>query len=160
MQVVAILGTAWWAVYNFNLLGTSEPTPLMKVSAEVLPYDRGRQLLVVHARPSNLGKVSIDVRHPISIAIKRIPEGAGLGHIDRDKLPVAFEVKDITEGYEGYQLDPGVEFEEVESFVVPADATYIVEAILNLDADTQVGASQVVRVEATDMPKAAQKRAK
>ncbi|ANJ73560.1 hypothetical protein K6V72_24150 [Ralstonia insidiosa] len=160
MQVVAILGAGFWALYNFNLLGTSEPTPLMKVAIEVLPYDEGKQLLVVHVKPSNLGKTPINLRLPISVAVRRIPDGAQSGHIDREKLPVVFEAKNIIQGYGGYQLDPGVEFDEVEPFLVPVGAAYVVEAVLNLDKDTEVAAAQIVRVDAAEMPNHAQNRAK
>lgn len=160
MQVVAIVGAAWWAIYNYNLLGTSEPTPVMKVSVEVLPYDADKRLLVVHALPHNVGKVSIDVGYPMSITIKRIPEGEGSGYIDRDKLPPLFEAKNIIQRYAGYQLDPGVEFEEVEPFVVPAGASYIVEAVLGLKKDEEVGATQLVHVGAGEMASSTQKRVK
>lgn len=149
-QILAIAGAAWWAVYTFNLFGTSTVSPTVKVSTSVLPYDAGHALLVVRVKTANPGKVPVDVRdEPMSITIKEVPANRAAGYVDRDDLKPLYLAKNIIGRYTGgYEIDPAVEFDEVEPFVVEVGKTYIVEATLTLDKTEDVRTPEVVHVPA------------
>ncbi|ALS65509.1 hypothetical protein EGJ54_24510 [Pandoraea apista] len=156
-QVLAVGGTAAWAIFTFNLFGTSTITPTLKVSASVLPYDTDHRLLVVRVKPGNVGRVPLDISdQPMSIAIKEIPAGHETGYVNRDDLKPLYVAQNIIGRYKGgYELDPGVEFDEVEPFVVPAGRTYVVEATLSLDEGTDIRTPEVVYVPAVEITTAA-----
>ena len=126
------------------------------VEATSLPYSNTQRFLVVHVRPKNVGKVPVIFKKPddLRATVKRIPDALGTGSVDIDALPVTVEKKDMLSrpGYgDEYELDPGVDFDEVAAFVV-TPGTYHVEASLHqhqkkLDIDDTYGDQTVVRID-------------
>ncbi|KVN23892.1 hypothetical protein WJ63_19340 [Burkholderia pyrrocinia] len=154
-SLIAIPIAGWWAYHNFSVEDTHEVNPNISVSADVLPYDDDRRLLVVHVRPKNAGKVPIELgggkRGDIDVEVKVLPPKLANGHLDLGKVPVSFPARNIVSRYEGgYVMEPGIDYDEIETFVVPKRATYIVRAEMDHyddDApDNEVDASYVVVV--------------
>lgn len=153
-SLIALPVAGWWAYHNFSVEDTHETNPNISVSADVLPYDDDRRLLVVHVRPKNAGKVPIELdggkKGDIDVEVKVLPPKLPNGHLDPDKLPVKFPASNIVSGYKGgYVMEPGIDYDEIETFVVPKGATYIVRAEMDHydeDPDDEVDASSVVVV--------------
>ncbi|MGP8439943.1 hypothetical protein ACT2FY_32250 [Paraburkholderia fungorum] len=121
----------WWVYSNFTAEDTHEANPNITVSAEVQPYDDTRRLLVVHVKPKNLGKVPIELhggnKGDIDVLVKTFPAGLANGRVDQDKLPVAFKALGIISKYSGgYVMEPGIDYDEIQTFIVPKGATYLV----------------------------------
>ena len=155
-SVIAIIVGGWWTYNNFIAEDTHEADPNISVSAEVQPYDATRALLVVHVKPVNHGKVPIELdggeQGDIDVTIKEIPPGLGNGHIEQDKLVAVpnATARNIVSRYKGYVLEPGTEYDEIESFVVPRGKMYLVTAEMDhydTDPDVEVDGSTVVRIE-------------
>ncbi|KGS31165.1 hypothetical protein [Burkholderia pseudomallei] len=153
-SLIAIPVAGWWAYHNFSVENTHEINPNISVSADVQPYDEDRRLLVVHVRPKNVGKVPIELdggkSGDIDVEVKVLPRKLPDGHLDPAKLPVKFPARNIVSRFDGgYVLEPGIDYNEIETFVVPKDATYIVRAVMShfdSDPDDEVDASCVVVV--------------
>ncbi|WP_157658346.1 hypothetical protein [Burkholderia ubonensis] len=153
-SLIAIPVAGWWAYHNFSVEDTHEANPNISVSADVLPYDDDRRLLVVHIRPKNAGKVPIELdggkKGDIDVEVKVLPAKLPAGRIDAGKLPVRFPARNIVSRFDGgYVIEPGIDYDEIETFVVPKNATYLVRAVMSHydDApDDEVDASSVVAV--------------
>ncbi|MFM0072057.1 hypothetical protein PQQ86_12870 [Paraburkholderia sediminicola] len=154
-SLVAIPVGGWWVYSNFTAEDTHEVNPNIRVTAEVQPYDDTRRLLMVHVKPKNLGKVPIELdggkKGDIDVLVKAFPAGLANGRVDYDKLPRLFPAYHIVSKYEdGYVMEPGIDYDEVETFVVPKGTTYLVNAEMNHYDDTpddEVDDSVVVKVD-------------
>lgn len=136
MSLIAIPVAGWWAYHNFTVEDTHERNPNISVSADVLPYDDDHRLLVVHIRPKNVGKVPIELnggkKGDIDVAIKALPSKLSNGYIDFEKLPPQFPILHIVSNFKGgYVLEPGIDYDEVETYVVKNNTTYVVYAEIN-----------------------------
>ena len=153
VSIVAIPIAGWWAYNNFTNEDTDEPSPNITVSAEVLPYDTDTRLLVVHVKPKNVGKVPVELdggpKGDIDVFVKTFPANLGSGPIDQSKLPVAFSARNIVSRFKGYDMEPGIDYDEVETFIVPKATTYLVYTEMdNFEGpDIEVDASAVVKVD-------------
>ncbi|MFM0162905.1 hypothetical protein PQR39_21135 [Paraburkholderia sediminicola] len=154
-SLVAIPVGGWWVYHNFSAEDTHEANPNITVTAEVLPYDDTRRLLMVHVKPKNLGKVPIELdggkKGDIDVLVKTFPAGLASGRVDRDKLPVAFAAHNIVSKYNGgYVMEPGIDYDEIETFIVPKGSTYLVYTEMDHYDDTpddEVDDSAVVKVD-------------
>lgn len=154
-SLVGIPVAAWWAFHNFSVEDTHEANPNISVSAEILPYDNERRLLVVHVKPRNPGKVPIELdggkKGDIDVLVKSFPTGLASGLVDHDKLPTVYRAHNIVSRYEGgYVMEPGIDYDEVKTFIVPKGTTYLVNVEMDHYDDTpddEVDASAVVKVD-------------
>ena len=104
-------------------------------------------MVIVYIKPKNIGKVPIEITGDgLALTLKEVPKDAKVGHIDMEKIPAILSVPDLVKKYDGYRLEPGVEYNEVETFVLPIGNTYLIEAELNLDDSTSVGSYHVVQI--------------
>jgi hypothetical protein len=158
VSVVAIPVAGYWAYHNFTVEDTHAVNPNIAVSAEVLPYDADKSLLVVHVKPRNPGKVPIKLKEgDIDVLVETIPPGLCKGHVD-DELGVRMfsDGADIIGSGDSYTMEPGVEYDEVQLFVVPKGQTYLVNAAMfgfTEDPAADVNDSAVVKVDLTDNKK-------
>lgn len=152
VSLIAIPATGWWAYHNFSVEDTHEANPNISVTAEVMPYDDERRLLVVHIRPRNLGKVPIELlggtRGDISVDIKALPSKSPNGYLDLEGVPVTFAAHNIVSGFNGgYVMEPGIDYDEIKTFVVPRGVTYVIRAEMDHyddSPDDEVDASYII----------------
>jgi hypothetical protein len=155
VSIVAIPVAAWWAYTNFTEEDTHALNPNITVSAETLPYDDDRSILVVHSRPKNVGKVpfvlfdeQLNPKGYLSITIKSYPDGLSNGIADGDALPTVFEAKNVAPTYGAYILEPGIDYDELHTFIVPNGKTYMIQTqIGGYEGDAEVDAACVVKVD-------------
>ncbi len=159
VTIVSIFVGGWWAYHNFSITDTAEWNPEIRISVEVLPYDSNSSLLVVHVKPKNIGKVPIalyggDKGGDISVEVSSIPSKHDTGRINESELTKVEEIKSLVENNNGeYSLEPGVEYDDLQYFVVPKGRLYVINAQLewpyegeNPDDGYAVDASTVVTV--------------
>ena len=145
-SIVAILAAGAWAFFQFRVTGTTESNIQLTVSTEVLPYGEGTRLLVVHAKPKNLGKVPVEIKKTsFPLVVRAVPSTEKAGPIFLSKLPESFKIDILQRFPEGYLLEPGVEYDEIFPVVVPL-GLYSAEATLNLDAQYEVDHTVLVSV--------------
>ncbi len=123
ITIVSIPVGGWWAYHNFSITDEGEWNPVISISAEVLPYD-GNELLVVHVRPKNIGKVPVKLfgknKGDISVSLAELPSGHTIGRIQDDELKVINKIESLVAENSGeYGLEPGVEYDDVQYFIVP-----------------------------------------
>jgi hypothetical protein len=152
-QVVAVIIGGYWVYHIHNVTGETDENINVTVEATSLPYSSAQRFLVVHVRPKNVGKVPVTFKKPddLRVIVKRIPDALGAGTADVDALPVTVEKEHMLSrpSYgDEYELDPGVEFDEVAAFVV-VPGTYYIEAELQqkVGLDDTYGDQTVVRIE-------------
>ncbi|AXL51524.1 hypothetical protein DSC91_004218 [Paraburkholderia caffeinilytica] len=158
-SLIALPVAGFWAYNNFAAEDTHTLNPNITVSADLLPYSQDFELLVVHAKPKNIGKVPVILRGKangdIDISVKSISEGLTppasklAVAVNEAKLDTVAENKNITSEYaDGYYMEPGIEYDEVRSFVVRKNATYLVRVeIHDFEKDNFVDASCIVRAQ-------------
>ena len=163
MTILAIPIGGWWAYHNFSITATSEWNPEIRVTTEVFPYDLKSMLLVIHARPKNIGKVPIELygnnKGDITVQIEELPSEHEIGRIGEKELVQVHEIKSLVAENNGeYDLQPGVEYDDLQYFVVPRPEKgmskfYVISADFNWpyeganpDEGYAVSASTVVQV--------------
>ncbi|VWM17669.1 hypothetical protein [Burkholderia lata] len=154
-SIIALPVGAYWVVHNLSAEDTHEANPNISVAAEVMPYDDGRRLLLVHVRPKNAGKVPIELdggtNGDIKITVSIVPLKLPNGPMDSDKLPAQFTVPNFVSRYPGgYVMEPGIDYDELVPFIVPKAKTYIVHAeMMHYDdsPDDEVDGSYIVKVD-------------
>ncbi|MEM5316512.1 hypothetical protein [Paraburkholderia sp. JHI869] len=140
-SLVALPVGGWWAFHNFSVEDTHEANPNITVTVEVQPFSESSRLQVVHVKPKNVGKIPIELdggkKGDINIDVRVSPAKLPDGLVSTDALPVKFRAANIVSRFNGgYVMEPGIDYDEVETFIVPKDATYIVRAEMdNYDQD-------------------------
>jgi hypothetical protein len=145
-QIFAVVIAGYWTFHLHEITGEAELNPNLTIDATELPYNDSQRLLVVHVRPKNVGKVPFDPDDAnMWVRVKRIPSGLNAGAFSVDRLPVTYEQKQMLTRYHGgYEIDPGIEFDEVATFVVPP-GTYHVEGELTW-SDEDVGDQTLIAI--------------
>jgi hypothetical protein len=102
---------------------------------------------VLHFKVKNIGKVPVNQEH-VTISVKDIPEGLKPSVVDIQKLKERYK-EDIKKRYpmeeDGYVLEPGVEYDELVTLIVPK-GTYAIRAEMDLGEDTEVDQDLIARV--------------
>lgn len=147
-QVFAVVIAGFWTYHLHLITGEYELKPVVSVSAQVIDYKKEARLVAVHVIEKNNGKVPIELnKDALTVTIKKIPESQPFGYVDVDKQPMLYENKDFLQRYgDGVEVDPGVEFEEVELFSLPR-GLYRIEATVALpNSDDLVNGFAVLEV--------------
>ena len=120
----------------------------MTISTEVVRYSDENRLLLIHIKPKNIGKVLVTPgKDGLVLTVRKVPDDYKPGTVDLDKLSEVCEVNVLKKHPEGYELEPGVEYDEVEALIVPKGAIYAVDAVMDLGDSTEIDQMHVVQVE-------------
>lgn len=66
------------------------------------------------------------------LTISTVPQGLKPGRINEEKLPTAYEIKSYAAENSGeYDMEPGVDYDDVSSFIVPKGNTYLISTELD-----------------------------
>jgi hypothetical protein len=148
LSIVAIVVAGWWALYQFRLTETAAYNVQIAVSAESQAYGNDLRLLLIHVRPKNIGKVLVTPgKLGLVVTVRSIPERLKSGVVDLEELPVFYTGDLMNRFPDGYDLEPGVEYDEVLALIVPKGKMFSIKAILDLGDDTEVDHTTVTRVE-------------
>src|SRR5512135_2870988 len=144
ITIIAIPVGGWWAYHNYSISDTPEPSPLINVTTDVVSYDSHSSLLVVHVKPKNIGRVPITLTGGtsgggITVTLKIFSRDLKPGNIDKDKLPAAKNIKKVNYKLDNesnsYTIEPGAEYDDIWTFVVPRKQIYFINAELELPYD-------------------------
>lgn len=156
-KLVISIGGAW-AVYQFRWFRIAAFNIQPSLAIERFPYDQNAELLVIHAKAKNIGKTKVAPdENGFRVEVWKIPDSL---NIDSKKGQRFIRVKDenkifdenIVKIYEdecelgsekGYWLEPGVEYDEVLSLLVPINIKLIVKETIYLKDKTFVDQSAV-----------------
>ncbi|MFZ6688482.1 hypothetical protein ACO0K0_12115 [Undibacterium sp. SXout11W] len=148
VTISAIIAGGIWAYYNFLIVDYKLPNAQITLSTEVIDTGGDLRLLVVHIKPTNIGKVPIEIKSDgLSLSLRKIPSGNGKSEqINLDEIKPVFEKKDLLKRYESYLMEPAVMYDEVALFYLPKGDTYAIEANLDLGETGEVGAFDFVKI--------------
>jgi hypothetical protein len=149
LSIIAILVGGVWAFYQYRVARTDVSNVEISVSSEIQQYSEGSRLLILHIRPKNIGKVMVTAEKSFTVVVKRIPTELKVGEIDLEKLSNFYQT-DLLKRYQGaendgYDLEPGVEYDEIVALIVPRGSMYSIKATLNFDGEYEVDHTVVAR---------------
>jgi hypothetical protein len=148
VSIIAIILGGGWAYYQFVITETTASNVQIFVTSEQQKYNESSHLLIVHAKAKNIGKVLVQPgKDGFVIAVQRIPLSLNQGPLELEKLPLMYQVNILKRYPDGYELEPGVEYDEIATFVVPKNAMYAIKATLDLGEKSEVDHTSVVSVE-------------
>jgi len=137
------------AYWNFWLTRTDVQNLVLTASTETIPYTNNLRLLVIHIKPKNIGKVVFAPgKKGFHLFIKKLPKSATYGELIELAKAKEFKTVDLLRNDpDGYLLEPGVEYDEVESLVAsPGDLFYIEAELWWSNDEDFVNIKEVVRV--------------
>jgi len=147
-SIIAIFAGGWWAYHQFEITETAASNIQINVTTEVLRYSDDTRLLLVHAKPKNIGKVRVEPgKEGLVITVRSLSRDLKPGAVDLENLPELYKVDVLKRYPDGYELEPGVEYDEVAALIVPKETMYAVRAEMDLGDKTEVDHTTAVRVE-------------
>jgi len=148
ISVLALILGGGWAYYQFSITDTTASNIQLFVSTEYQPYSDDSRLLLIHVKPENIGKVSVEPgKDGFVVIVRSIAPNAGPGVLDLEKMPEVYKVNLMERFPKGYELEPGVKYDEVLALVVPKGSMYAIKATLDLGDDTEMDHTVVARTE-------------
>lgn len=147
-SIIAMCIGGAWVLYNFHIQDSAATNPELKIETEVFPYSDDTRLVIIHLKPHNIGKVPIEIEGDgLSLRITKYPKNAKVGLLNTESLKPDFLIKKIEQKYGAYVLEPGVEFDEVVSYVLPVGDTYLLESSMDLGDDWEVEGYHTLKVD-------------
>jgi hypothetical protein len=149
VSIAAIVIGGVWTYWNFGLVRTDIPNPALTVSTETAPYDSNLRLLIIHVKPKNIGKVLFQPgKKGFHLVVRKLPKNIQYGQLLELPSGQLFKRIDLLRHDEGYELEPGVEYDETETLVVSKGDIFYIEAELWFEDDEYSAVSKaVVRVQ-------------
>lgn len=148
VSTIAIIVGGTWALYQYQIMETSADNVQITVTTESQPYGSDSRLLLIHAKPKNIGKVLVSAgKSGFLVSVRAIPENLKQGVVALDNLPMLYKGDILKKFPDGYELEPGVEYDEVLALVVPKGKLFAVKATFDLGDNAEVDHTTVARVE-------------
>jgi hypothetical protein len=144
--ILGIVAAGAWAFLNFWLMRLDVPNLVLTPSTETIPYTDNLRLLVIHIKPKNIGKVVFEPgKKGFHLLIKKLPKSAKYGELLEFAKAKTFKTVDLLRNDpDGYTLEPGAEYDEVESLVASAGDIFYIEAELWWSNDQDSVMSKIV----------------
>jgi len=137
--VAIVVGGVWFVIQRADVENLS-----LGVTAESVEYRGDLRLLVIHVKPKNIGKVLVEPA-TFRLVVRKIPLGLPEGKIV-ELAPIepmtSFDL--LRHDRDGYEMEPNVEYDDVEVVVVPKNIVVHVEAELGFQ-DGSVVLARTVR---------------
>jgi len=148
LSILAIMVAGVWAYYQHWVTDTAETNAQVTVSTEYLDYEDDSRLLLIHVKPKNIGKVAFEPgKQGFIVSVRRIPDKHPQGPMELDTFPEIYKTDIVKRFSDEYDLEPGVEYDEIVALVVPKHSMYAIKATLDLGDGTEVDHTAVARIE-------------
>lgn len=148
VSVIAIFAGGIWGYYQFSVTDTTTSNIQLSVSTETFKYSNEYQLLVIHVKPKNIGKVLVKPgKDGLLVTVREIPGNQQLGAINLEKFPIFHKADLLKKFTEGYELEPGVEYDETETLVVPKGKLYSIKTEIDLGDNTEIDQVTITRID-------------
>ncbi|WP_211474099.1 hypothetical protein [Collimonas humicola] len=149
--IAAIIASGLWAAFEFSATGRSDTNIQVLVSAESRSYTDTQSLLIIHVKPKNIGKIVVRPGEDgLLVTVRKIPGDAKDGIMRLDALPLLYSTDLLKRYLDGYEIEPGAEYDEILTIVVPKGSLYAVRAELDIGNEDEVDHTTIVRAEAAD----------
>lgn len=148
LSIAAIIAGGIWAYYQFLVTRTDIDNIQLTVSTEQKQYGKETRLLLIHIKPKNIGKSLVELgKTGFIVTVRSIPDNLIQGIIDLEKLPKAYETDLMKRFKDGYEMEPGVEYDEIIALVVPKNKIYAIKATIDPGEGDEVDHTVVTRIE-------------
>jgi hypothetical protein len=132
-DILAIFVGGIWTAWTFFAQRTDIENVTVGLTAESVEYGRDR-LLIVHIKPKNIGKVLIKLA-TFRLTVRKIPPGLQKEKpIELLKIEPMASVDLMRHDPDGYEIEPGVDYDDVELFIVPKNTIVDIQVVLELKA--------------------------
>lgn len=81
------------------------------------------------------------------VSIRSIPTNLKEGAIDLNQLPELYQIDVVKRYPSGYELEPGVEYDEIVAWIVPKAGMYAVGAVMDLGDNEEIDHTTIIRIE-------------
>ncbi|TXH05570.1 MAG: hypothetical protein E6R07_01815 [Nevskiaceae bacterium] len=144
---IAIAVGGVWSYFEFSLMETAATNIQLTLATEVLDYGPNEKLLVIHVRPKNIGKtLATTPKKGFVVSVKSIPQNIPQGEVSLDKFRDFYSGDLMQRFADGYELEPGVEYDELVTLVVPTGSIFFVKAEFPLADNDEVDQTAVVKI--------------
>jgi hypothetical protein len=145
-----IVFTLWEPITNIFYTGYFHTNVVLDMSAESIPLDKNKDLLIVHIIPKNKGNVPLVIKDKESfkLEIRQIDKLEDLKWIEPSTLKQISKINvlrnTLTEKDDTYTLETNGDYEEIESIPLP-HGIYWINSSLEY-SDGVVNQSEIVKV--------------
>ncbi|MBI3480501.1 MAG: hypothetical protein HY016_09140 [Nitrosomonadales bacterium] len=146
MSILAIIGAGGWAIYQFKITDTDASNIQLVVSTEVIKYQGDNRLLLIHVRPKNIGKVRVSPKR-LTLTVSDLPIDIKPSVIDLTKLSEKYKTDILDRFKDGYDIEPGVEYDDIVAMIVPKNTMYSVYSEMEFKEGDEVDHTAIARVE-------------
>lgn len=146
MSILAIIAAGGWAIYQFKITDSDASNIQLIVSTDVMNYQGDNRLLLIHVKPRNIGKVRVSPKH-LTVTISDLPIGIKPSVIDLTKLNEKYKTDILDRFKNEYDIEPGVEYDEVVAMIVPKGTMYAVYSEMEFEEGDEVDYTAIARVE-------------
>jgi hypothetical protein len=139
----------WQPISDF-FEGHFHQNVLLQIDTETINAEKGNQILVVHIKPINRGYVPVeigDIGHPgsFTLEIRKVNSIKKNNWVEYNNLPIISKFNILNNYKDGYILEPGAVFDEVEAIELP-QGNYWVKAVFSFGKDYFVDSSELVEI--------------
>ncbi len=145
VTIIAIVVGGIWAAGTFLLFRSEVENVNLTLSTQQIPYGE-LKLLVIHVRPKNLGKV---LSSPVTyrVQVEEISGGLPQGSvIERSSLKPIESVDMLRNHPDGYEMEPGVEYDDVEIVPLRKGITVLVTAEFGFEDGSAIDVHEVALI--------------
>lgn len=147
LSIIAIIAGGIWAYYQFWITDTGVENMQITVSTEQQSYGKDSRLLLIHIKPKNIGKVLVTTgKDGFTVTVRSIPNNLKHGVVDLEEMPEIYKT-DLLKRFDGYEIEPGVEYDEVIAMIVPKHSMYSIRATLGMGSNDEVDHTAIAQIE-------------
>lgn len=148
LSIVAIIAGGIWAYYGFWVTETNVENVQITVSTEQQPYSKDSRLLLIHVKPHNIGKVLVSTgKAGFIVTVRSIPNNLKHGVVDLEAMPEIYKTDLLKRFPDGYEIEPGGEYDEDIAMIVPRHSMYSIRATLDMGNNNEVDHTTIARIE-------------
>ena len=147
VTIIALMVGGTWTFWTFVIQRTDVENLGLEVTAESVRYGGDLRLLVVHVKPKNIGKV---LAQPTTfrLIVRKIPPGIEQGKtIELAEIKPMASIDLLRHDQDGYEMEPGVGYDDVEVLVVQKGIVVHVEAELEFQDGSVILARTVQAIQ-------------
>ncbi|TMH46522.1 MAG: hypothetical protein E6H54_02395 [Betaproteobacteria bacterium] len=146
LSALAIVAAGLWTVWTFVISRSDAENLNLTVATEAVEYDGQVRLLVIHSKPRNLGR-TLGRPKRYELFIRQLPNGAAKWNIvDLRTVSPLVSIDMLKTFKAGYEIEPGVEYDDVQLVAVPLGALVAISAEIGFRDGSVIDVHEVLRV--------------
>ena len=150
LPVISMAIIYMWQPISEVFRGTYNDNVIVVLETEILKIDKNKQLIVIHVKPQNNGNMPIDItsekKHgKFTVEVRKLQNLDVAMWQDYEKLPLVNSIDLLRRYKDGYTIETGAFYDEVESIAL-TNGFYWINAKLTFDNGDYVNESSVIKL--------------